>query len=297
MQCILNVKKSYDKAFIYLLDKLPTRIKNGLLSFLVDKSIYSINEIRLKASSYIALITNQKNIVTNVYIEQDLIDETVLMLCNGSIYAHISTIKEGYISVGKGIRAGICGRAVIDNEIISGIYDISSINIRIPQHISSAGRYIFDILQENSFLSSLLLYSPPGVGKTTILRDLVVRLSSHGIRHAVIDTREEITPFLTEHISSDVFLSYPKGKAIEIATKSMTPQIIICDEITSLQESQAIKQSVNSGVTLVATTHASSFEELKNKEILSPLFNGQVFNYAIGVSRQSNRYDYEVNKL
>jgi len=145
----------------------------------------------------------------------------------------------------------------------------------------------------------VLLYSAPGVGKTTILRDLVCRLSVHkpSIRHAVIDTREEITPFLN-NITSDVFLSYPKGLGIEIATRNMTPKIIICDEITNVDDAEAILYSACCGVTLVATTHAKSYEELKSKEILKKLFNCGCFDYAVGVIRNSlNKYEYKVNCL
>lgn len=298
MQCILNYERRMDSALAFTLDKLPSQITYSLLDFMKKRAIYVVNEIRLKASSYITLIIDQKNVVSDIFITPNMIEETVLKLCDDSIYAHLHTIKDGYISVGNGIRAGVCGRAVIEDGHIIGIYNITSVNIRIPQNISFAGEYVYTLLKDNNFNSSILLYSPPGVGKTTILRNLVLHLSSSGIRQAIIDSREEITPFLSNEINADIFLTYPKGKAIEIATKTMTPQIIICDEIASLEEAISVRQSVNSGVCLVATTHASSFEELKHKEILKPLFDGRIFDYAIGVSRQfTNKYQYRINKL
>ena len=79
-----------------------------------------------------------------------------------------------------------------------------------------------------------------------------------------------------------IFISYPKGLAIEIATKSMTPELIICDEISSFEEANAVGQATNSGVAIIASCHASSFDELCSKEILKDLFLHRVFDYALG---------------
>lgn len=294
-----NYTKKMDKSLIFVLEKIPIKIKNSILSFLVDKKIDTVNEIRIKSSSYLCLLINQSLVKTSIYITQEQIDEIMLSLCSGSIYAHLHTIREGYISVGNGIRAGICGKAAIENGSIDGIYDISSINIRIPRKIPFAANYLFNLLKENSYNISVLLYSAPGAGKTTILRDLLIKLSSFtGIRHAIIDTREEITPFISDIITSDIYIGYPKGMGIELATKSMTPQIIICDEITSLSDAESINLAANSGVNLIATTHAKTIDELKRKEALLPLLSSGVFDYALGVTRNAqNKYVFTLDKL
>ena len=141
---------------------------------------------------------------------------------------------------------------------------------------------------QTSFQKSILLYSPPGTGKTSILRDLVIKWDNQiiPIRFAVIDSREEIITPYSKNINCDAYISYPKGIAIEQATKSMTPQIIICDEISNEQESNAILKAAHSGVKLIATTHASSFEELESKSIIKPLINSGIFDYFIGVERK-----------
>lgn len=299
MQLILNYSKKTDKALSYVLEKLPSKISSKINDFLKEKNISTVNEIRIKSSSFISLLINHSIIKTDIFVTSDIINEIFLSLCSGSIYAHISTIKDGYISVGKGVRAGICGKASLEQEKIDGVYDITSINIRIPQRITFAGNYLFELLKAENFKASVLIFSAPGEGKTTILRDFLEKLSKFtSIRHAVIDSREEITPFIDEIITSDVFIGYPKGLAIELATKSMTPQIIICDEITSIKEAEAINLSVSSGVNLIATTHAGSFEELKRRDVISPLLKNMVFDYALGIKRNShNKFVYELNKL
>ncbi len=298
MQLKIEYRQEYDKALLYSLDKLPGDLCDELLTFLNKNNIYTVNEIRIKAYSYISLIINQKNIITDILVNRDTLDKVVLSLCDGSIYAHLHTMRDGYISVGKGIRAGICGKAAVSNGQIDGIYDISSINLRIPQRINHAADPIFNYLKERSFFCSAILYSPPGAGKTTILRDLTSQLSREQVRCAVIDTREEITPFLDENLTADVFLAYPKDTAIDMATKSMTPQIIICDEITSIKETEAIKYTVNSGVSFIATTHASTFEEFKSKEVLKPLLMCNTFDVAIGIRRNfNNKLEFSFNEL
>ncbi len=294
-------KEELDKTLLFVLNKLPLRLKNEISDFLEHHRFKSINEIRIHRNSNIMLIADSLNILTDIYVSEDIIDSCIDSLCSGSIYAHFRTIKDGYISVGKGVRAGICGKACLENGEICGVSDITSINIRIPQHIQNASSYLYNILKDNGFFSSVIIYSAPGVGKTTILRDLIYKLSYAypPIRYAVIDSRDEITASIEEKINADIFISYPKGTAIELATKSMTPQLIVCDEISSIEEANDVLNSVNSGVKLIATAHASSFEELMEKGILQGLFDNGVFDYALGVSREygEKRYKFKLTKL
>lgn len=294
-------KEELDKTLVFTLNKLPTSLKNEIISFLEHHRFKSINEIRIHKNSNIMLIADSKNVITDIYTTSDIVDSCIDSLCGGSVYAHFNTIKDGYISVGKGVRAGICGRAYVENGKICGVSDISSINIRIPQHIANASTYLYNILKENGFFSSVIIYSAPGVGKTTILRDLIYKLSSTypPIRFAIIDSRDEITATIENKINADVFVSYPKGTAIELATKSMTPQLIICDEIASQEEANEVLLAVNSGVKLIATAHASSYEELTTKNTLESLFKNKVFDYALGVSREygEKRYKFTLTKI
>lgn len=294
-------KEELDKTLEFALNKLPSSLKKSIITFLEHHRFKSINEIRIHKNSSIMLIADSLNVLTDIYVTSDLIDSCIDSLCDGSVYAHFHTIKDGYISVGKGVRAGICGRAYVENGEICGVSDITSINIRIPQHIYNASTYLYNILKETGFFSSVIIYSAPGVGKTTILRDLIYKLSNTypPIRYAIIDSRDEIIASIEKKINADVFVSYPKGTAIELATKSMTPQLIICDEIASLDEANEVLSSVNSGVKLIATAHASTFDELVAKNTLQSLFKNNVFDFALGVSREygEKRYKFSLTKL
>ena len=170
-------KEELDKTLSFVLSKLPITLKNEISVFLEHHRFKSINEIRIHRNSNIMLIADSLNILTDIYVNEDTIDSCIDSLCGGSVYAHFRTIKDGYISVGKGVRAGICGKACIENGEICGVSDITSINIRIPQHIQNASSYLYNFLKNNGFFSSVIIYSAPGVGKTTILRDLIYKLS------------------------------------------------------------------------------------------------------------------------
>lgn len=301
MKVKINCQRQKNKRLDYLLTLLPEDISHYLYEFSKENSSIQIDEIRLHANSYMHLISSFSNIKTSLYITEGHISESLFSFCNGSIYSQFNTIKEGYLSIGQGIRVGICGKATIQNGDITGITDFSSLNIRMPKRIYGAANYLYSIMEKDSFRSSILLYSSPGVGKTTILRELICKLSEGDSvkRVSVIDSREELKSGIEQETCADFFLSYPKESAITFATRTMTPEIIICDEITTLQEAYAILNSSNCGVTFVATTHASSFDELKCKEILLPLFERNVFKYALGISRRcgSKKYEYELNSL
>lgn len=297
MKYSINFKQGIDKTLLYSLEKLPTAIRTSILEFCERNYYPTINEIRIKKNSYIHFIANSKNIASDIYASAEDLDNIVISLTDGSLYAHIDTIKDGYIRVGKGVRAGISGTAIFDDNKITGIKDITSVNIRIPQKIYNASNYVYSLLEKANFNCSVLIFSSPGVGKTSILRDLIYRLGSTAKRFSVIDSRDEIiTPFL-ENINYDAYISYPKGKAIEMSTKSMTPEIIICDEISTEEEAQAILKATHSGVRFIATTHARNYDELREKVILSPLISSGVFDYFVGVSREYGEKTYKFEKF
>lgn len=301
MKYKIDYVDTLDDSLLYGLNFLPEQIRTGLLSYIIDKKLSLISEIRMIANSKISIIANTITYITDLTVTKSNLDEVVNCLCSGSIYAHINTIKQGYISVGNGIRAGVCGKAIIDNGEISGIANITSVNLRFPNLIKDAGLYLYRNMEMLNFTGSILLFSSPGVGKTTILRDFCHKISQNqrSLRFAIIDTREEICTCYKDMIRGDIYLSYPKGLAIELATKSMTPNLIICDEISSCDEANAILKASHSGVSLVATTHAKSFNELMSKEITRDLIDKGVFDLAIGVYRDEGekRYTFSSHQL
>ena len=199
------------------------------------------------------------------------LEESFRNLCSYSIYSHENEIRNGYITLSGGHRAGICGTAVLQAGAVGGVREISSINLRISREIRGAADALLDGLGDR-LREGLLLAGAPASGKTTILRDLARQLSS-GTRGdirkvAVVDERGEIAgtylgvPQNDLGLCCDVLDGYPKAEGILLAVRSLSPEVIVCDEIGSDAEVEAIEQGLNAGAALIASIHAGSAAEL-----------------------------------
>ena len=235
-----------------------------------------INEIRLHKNKNIVIVSDNRNIITNTLCTTEIFNNIIDNFCNHSLHTHTETINNGYITADK-YRIGVCGKLMNGN-----VYEISSVNIRIPHIIKNVSGEIIDLLSSHN--AGILIYSPPSVGKTTILRDLIIRLSAHK-RIAVIDSRNELYDKTMSSPLIDVFSGYPKEVAIEIATRTMSPEYIICDEIGSYNECNMILSVENTGVPLIASAHASDIDELLRRKNIKLLHDNNIFDYYIGIKR------------
>ncbi|WP_411676757.1 stage III sporulation protein AA [Caproicibacter sp.] len=214
-------------------------------------------------------------VVTGLVVaERRDLEESFRNLCSYSIYSHENEIKNGYITLSGGHRAGICGTAVLQSAVVGSVREISSINLRISREIRGAADLLLDQLG-NRLQEGLLLAGAPSSGKTTILRDLARQLSggSRGNlkKVAVVDERGEIAgtymgvPQNDLGCCCDVLDGYPKADGILLAVRTLSPEIIICDEIGSESEVTAVEQGLNTGVTMIASIHAGSVQELMRR--------------------------------
>ncbi len=304
MKVVIERKNNeISESFAELIKILPQDIAGQVREYINVHGIDSLNEIRLRANKKASITADGKNFVINTVCSLREIGDTVTALCDGSVYAHSDTICDGYVTFRGGYRAGISGCAAVDRGQIIGIRDVTSINIRIPHNIPGAGKEIYNLLKDNDFSCGILIYSAPGIGKTTILRQLCRMLSSgeNPLRTAAVDTRRELEFGCdNEEITTlDLLSGYPRAKGIEIAARTMNAQIIVCDEIGSRAEAEAILDAQNTGVPLIASAHSSSFESLMNRTYIKTLCDAGVFNYVIGISRSfgSTVYKYEITEI
>lgn len=273
----------------------------SLLLCVDNKTKEDCNEIRLRKNKpVVMMIRNKCGILRNdgsvgfdnfnPYIcSEDELNDTFIRMCDYSVHSHTSDITEGYITIEGGHRVGVAGTAARDkNDNIVSVRDVSFLNIRIARNIKNCSEEIFSKLFKDR-LQSIIIAGPPTSGKTTILRDLIHKISDSGVKVSVIDERNEIALKTIKSaedigINTDVYSGYPKTAAINIALRTMSPQLIAIDEVCEDSEVYAVKKAGNCGVKIIVTVHASSYSELLSKQQMKYLINTYSFDKVVLLS-------------
>ena len=280
----------------YIMFALPERIRIDIDE--ASSRHKRIEEIRLHCGRRATLTSSGRNIPTQSVLTREEIDRTLTRLCEGSVYAFRDTIAEGYIGLRGGVRVGVCGRAALSGGKICGVYDIDTLVIRIPHPSPPLGAEIAELIRKAEFTGGVLIYSPPGVGKTTLLRSLAKILSSgeRAVRVSVIDTRGELGYSMGEpSLCLDLLSGYPKHIGISIASRTLSPQVIICDEIGNRLEAEAICEAQGCGVPLIATAHAANVRELLGRSGIGMLHKSGCFSVYVGLSRRGEfGFSYDI---
>lgn len=274
---------------------LPNRLISSVLKAGQPERI---EELKIRKDRHSCLVLNGKNLILPIIISKEEIESILSKMCLGSLYAYKDTISKGYLSLGNGIRVGICGRAVVDQERISGIYDISELSVRIPHSIEVSCEEICQRILADKLTGGVLIYAPPGVGKTTLLRSVIKKLSSghRALRTAVIDTRGELSFGLeSKSLLTSILSGYPKKEGIEIAARSLNPQLIACDEIGNEKEAAAILDAHGCGIPLIATCHGKSVQEILHRSGIRILHRERIFKHYIGIERKAEgEFSYDI---
>ena len=244
----------------------------------------SISEIRLRLGRNTVICTAKNKIKCDHTSCAHELRTTLRSLCMGAVYAYQNTIKNGYIPMQHGGRAGVVG-VISDSNTSVDPETVTSINIRIPHHIRGISSAVYDLFVNDR--NGIIIYSPPAGGKTTLLRDLAIELSrgDKPLNVALVDTRRELdNGRLPSDCMIDSYSGYPKSLAVEIAARTMGSEVIICDEV-GYEEVQALKFTAVSGIPVIASAHARDLDELRSRHDIRELIDIGVFEYAVGISR------------
>lgn len=251
-----------------------------------------VEEIRLRAGRCASMTVGGRNLSTHTVLTAADLHGILTHLCGGSLYAYSQTINEGYISLPGGIRVGVAGQAVCEEGRVIGVRDINSLCIRLPHRHGRVGGPVCRLLRamaaEGGAPRGVLIYAPPGVGKTTLLRGVAAAMASEPPpwRTVVVDTRGELGFEMDDPaLALDVLGGYPRARGVEIATRTLAAQLIVCDEIGDVEEAMALISAHHGGVPLVASAHAGTVDELLRRTGIRLLHEARLFGAYIGIRR------------
>lgn len=259
-----------------------------------------LEEIRLRRGRNASLTVSGRNIRLSAVLSGTRMEALLLAMCEGSLYAHGETVREGYLSLRDGIRVGVCGRLGLVDGRATGVCEVASLVIRIPHASPPVGGEIAALLHRLSLTRGVLVFAPPAVGKTTVLRSVTALLAGgeRPLRVAVVDTRGELCYGLGgQSLLVDLLSGYPKGLGISIAARTLSAELIVCDEIGDLEEAREIVQAHNCGVPLLASAHAAEIEELLARPGLRLLHEARCFGAYVRLFRRQEAFDFDYRVL
>lgn len=307
----------------------PTRLFEHLYEYFSRNAAVSegLTELHIRKNAILTVVSRGKNFAVKdslhryVTVDGEEITEILSSLCAHSVHSYDEEILKGSFALANGLRVGVGGHALYRCGSIRSLREVCCLCIRIPRCVHEISRGLMGMLRGGEVLDagaaasegdegrrlfftcgklkSALLFSPPGMGKTTMLRDMILTLtldSDRAVRGVVVDSREELYiegEFRKCHV--DFLTGYPKGEGIRLATLSLSPQVIFCDEIGSEEEAEAVLHTQNTGVPLIATAHAYDIQGLMRRPLFRKLAEHKVFDCYIGLSRNQRTNQIYLN--
>lgn len=213
------------------------------------------------------------------------IESTILRLCDYSVYAYQQEINNGFVTIGSGVRVGLSGRAVVQNGRITNIRDVTTLSFRIARDVLGCSEGLIDKVDP---LKGVLICGEPGSGKTTLIRDYARHLG-YIHRVSVLDERGELTAYNRGDFGfdtglCDIFVGYPKAQAAYSAIRSMSPELIVCDELGDEKDFRMLQDALRCGVAFIASVHASSLGDLESRRTTADYVRSGAFGSIVFLS-------------
>ncbi|MBQ3554523.1 MAG: stage III sporulation protein AA [Clostridia bacterium] len=274
-----------------ILLQLPPRFRK----ILEDIDISKVQEIRFRAEkplmiyegreAYFLTEEGKKTILAGqaALVRKNDMEELLSSFCEHSVYAYLNEICDGFLTLGGGHRVGICGRCVLNKGEISNITDISGLNLRIAkEYVGCASEVFARLMNGEESVPNTVFIAPPQSGKTTFLRDFA-RLASKQFKVTIVDERSEIAAMkdglaqFSVGLQTDVLDRFPKSKGMICAIRSLSPEVLITDELGSKDDLAAVRSVLNAGCRIVTSMHGDDpCDFIDEKNELYQLFDRAV---------------------
>ena len=262
-----------------VLELLPASICRAL-NLLPEAERLAVTELRLRAGNPSTLTLHGETFFLSsrggvtkicdrpILLTSEELQTVYLKFCRNSVYARSEELRQGFVTY-AGCRAGLCGEAIVEKGEVIGFRNLSAMNIRIAQEHRGCASELLKVVLDGGEIRSTLVASPPGCGKTTLLRDLCRLLALRRFRVAIIDERGELAGDRSSLFDlggiCEVLKGIPKAQGMELALRTLSPQVMVLDELGGEDEVRGMLSLLNAGVPVVASCHAVSFAQLEKR--------------------------------
>lgn len=287
---------------------LPFGLRQLVLSMPMAERMIA-EEFRLRAGRAlsITLPDGEKVLSNGLVLSKEDLRTTLEIATQASIHTAMEQVRHGFVTIKGGHRIGLCGTAVLKDEKIYNLRELSSLNIRIARQVTGISEKIVRLLRAETFMPSVLILAPPGAGKTTLLRDMIrsfsVGVGGSALRVGVADERGELgavyhgVPQFDLGLHTDVMDGCSKADGLMMLLRGMNPQVMAVDEITAPEDVEALECAAGCGTILLATAHGRGIEDLKRRSLYARLMEKRIFQKVLIIEHETGERRYRLEDL